>query len=137
MPLEVQIVSPERVLFEGDADMVVCRPSDGDIAFLPGHVPFLGALGDDPVRVLLPDGSEQAAAVHGGFVEMSNDHVVVLSDLAELKEQIDVARAQQAKERAEEQLGRDARRRGRPSRTAPGRHEDPRRDRALTERPGR
>ena len=108
MPLEVQIVSPERVLFEGDADMVVCRPSDGDIAFLPGHVPFLGALGDDPVRVLLPDGSEQAAAVHGGFVEMSNDHVVVLSDLAELKEQIDVARAQQAKERAEEQLGRDA-----------------------------
>ena len=108
MPLEVQVVSPERVLYEGEADMVVCRPADGDIAFLPGHVPFLGALGDDPVRILLVGGGEQAFAVHGGFVEMSNDRVTVLSDLAEAKEQIDVPRAQQAKAHAEEALGRDA-----------------------------
>ncbi|MET0628182.1 MAG: ATP synthase F1 subunit epsilon [Acidimicrobiia bacterium] len=108
MPLAVQVVSPERVLYEGEADMVVCRPADGDIAFLPGHVPFLGALGDDPVRILLVGGGEQAFAVHGGFVEMSNDRVTVLSDLAEAKEQIDVPRAQQAKARAEEALARDA-----------------------------
>ena len=43
----VQLVSPEQMLYEGEAEMVVCRPADGDIAFLPGHVPFLGALGDD------------------------------------------------------------------------------------------
>ena len=42
--LPVQVVSPERVLYSGDAEMVVCRTSDGEIAFLPGHVPFLGAL---------------------------------------------------------------------------------------------
>ena len=108
MPLDVQVVSPERVLYEGEADMVVCRPADGDIAFLPGHVPFLGALGIDPVRILLVGGGEQAFAVHGGFVEVSNDHVTVLSDLAEAEEQIDVERARVALARAEEALGRDA-----------------------------
>jgi F-type H+-transporting ATPase subunit epsilon len=87
--------------------MVVCRPADGEIAFLPGHVPFLGALSDDPVRILLPGGGEESAAVHGGFVEMSHDHVVVLSDLAELREQIDVPRAEAAKRAADEALGRD------------------------------
>ncbi|MET0420073.1 MAG: ATP synthase F1 subunit epsilon [Acidimicrobiia bacterium] len=113
MPLDVQVVSPERVLFEGVADMVVCRPADGDIAFLPGHVPYLGALDVGAVRVILnPEAAqssgqgagEVAFAVHGGFVEVSNDHVTVLSDLAEAKDQIDVARAQQAKASAEAAL---------------------------------
>ena len=53
--------------------MVVCRPTDGEIAFLPGHVPFVGALGIDPVRIILPGDGEVAAAVHGGFVEVSDD----------------------------------------------------------------
>ena len=108
MPLAVQLVSPERILFEGEAEMVVCRPVDGEIAFLAGHVPYLGALRDDPVRILMAGGAETAIAVHGGFVEVSNDHVVVLSDLAELKEDIDVARAERAKQAAEETLARDA-----------------------------
>jgi len=107
MPLAVQLVSPERILFEGEAEMVVCRPVDGEIAFLAGHVPYLGALRDDPVRILMAGGAETAIAVHGGFVEVSNDHVVVLSDLAELKEQIDVPRAEAAKRAAEETLARD------------------------------
>ena len=70
-------------------------------------MPFLGALRDDPVRIVIPGGAEEAFAVHGGFVEVSNDHVVVLSDLAELKEQIDVPRAEAAKRSAEEILSRD------------------------------
>jgi F-type H+-transporting ATPase subunit epsilon len=107
MPLAVQLVSPERILFDGEADMVVCRPVDGEIAFLAGHVPFLGALRDDPVRIVMAGGGETAFAVHGGFVEVSDDHVVVLSDLAELKEQIDVPRAEAAKRAAEEILARD------------------------------
>lgn len=107
MPLAVQLVSPERILFEGEAEMVVCRPVDGEIAFLAGHVPYLGALRDEPVRILMAGGAETAIAVHGGFVEVSNDHVVVLSDLAELKEQIDVPRAEAAKRAAEETLARD------------------------------
>jgi F0F1-type ATP synthase epsilon subunit len=51
--LHVEIVSPERVLYSGDGDMVVARAADGDIAFLPGHAPFIGALSIAPVRVLL------------------------------------------------------------------------------------
>jgi F-type H+-transporting ATPase subunit epsilon len=104
--LHVQVVSPEQVLFEGDGEMVVCRTTDGEIAFLPGHMPLLGALGTAAVRVILPDG-EQKIAAHEGFVEVSGSHVVVLSDVAELPEQIDVARAQEAKARAEAALASD------------------------------
>ena len=108
MALVAQLVSPERVLYEGEADMVVCRTSDGEIAFLPGHVPFVGALGIAKVRILLPDKGEVAAAVHGGFVEVSHDTVTILSDVAELPGQIDVVRAQTAKERAEREVASDA-----------------------------
>jgi F-type H+-transporting ATPase subunit epsilon len=102
--LHVQVVSPERVLYGGDAEMVVCRTSDGEIAFLPGHVPFLGALSIAKVRALLPGGTDQVIAVHRGFVEMSHDDVTVLSDVAELPEEIDVQRARAAKEQAEAEL---------------------------------
>ena len=104
MPLNVEVVSPERVLYSGEADMLVCRTSEGEIAFLPGHVPFLGALGIGVVRSLLPDHGEQAVAVHGGFVEVSNDTVTILSDVAELASQIDVNRARQAQETAQSAL---------------------------------
>jgi len=103
--LHVSVVSPESILYEGEAEMVVCRPVDGEIAFLPGHEPFVGALGGFPVRVIRGEGQpEIAIAVHGGFVEFSHDTVTVLSDVAELPEQIDVVRAQTAKEAAERRL---------------------------------
>jgi len=101
VPLHVEIVSPERVLYSGEGDMVVARAISGDIAFLPGHAPYVGALNVGPVRVILPQHGETAAAVHGGFVNVSNDRVIVLSDVAELPEQIDVDRARAAKARAE------------------------------------
>lgn len=104
--LHVEVVSPEQVLYSGEGEMVVCRTAEGDIAFLPGHAPFLGALGVAKVRVIAP-GGEQAVAVHAGFVEVSNNRVVVLSDVAELPEQIDVARAQTAKSCAEAALAAD------------------------------
>jgi F-type H+-transporting ATPase subunit epsilon len=103
----VQIVSPEDILFEGEAEMVVCRSTSGEIAFLNGHQPYLGALADAPVRVLFPGSGEQAAAVHGGFVQMTGERLVVLSDLAELKEQIDVARAEHARASAQATLSHD------------------------------
>ncbi|HEY8216367.1 MAG TPA: F0F1 ATP synthase subunit epsilon [Acidimicrobiia bacterium] len=106
--LHVQVVSPEQVLYEGEAEMVVCRTADGDIAFLPGHAPLLGALDVAKVRAILPDGTEHVVAVHGGFVEVSRDRVIVLSDVAELPHQIDVPRARDAKERAEAALAIDA-----------------------------
>src|SRR2546430_13385275 len=87
--------------------MVVCRTSEGEIAFLPGHVPFLGALGIGVVRILLPQQGEQSAAVHGGVVEVANHRVIVLSDVAELADQIDVDRARRAPEPAEGGLATD------------------------------
>jgi F-type H+-transporting ATPase subunit epsilon len=101
VPLQVELVSPERILFTGDADMVIARTSDGDIAFMPGHTPFVGTLGIGAVKIHLTGGGEETAAVHGGFVEVYEDHVIVLSDVAELASQIDEERARRALERME------------------------------------
>jgi F-type H+-transporting ATPase subunit epsilon len=101
VPLQVELVSPERILWSGEADMVVARTSDGDIAFLTGHSPFIGALGIGAVSIRGTDGSEERAAVHGGFVEVSGDRVTILSDVAELAGDIDAARARRALEEAE------------------------------------
>ena len=103
----VELVSPEDKLWEGEAEMVVCRSTEGDIAFAAGHEPFLGALADHPVRIILAGEGEQAAAVHGGFVQMSGTSLVVLSDLAELEENIDKGRAEHAKRVAEEALAKN------------------------------
>ena len=109
MTLHVELVSPERILWTGEAEWVIARTIEGgEIAFLTGHAPFVGALDIGRVVIREDDGSEQVVAVHGGFVEVSHDRVTILSDVAELKDQIDVARARAAKERAEAQLKGDA-----------------------------
>ena len=100
--LRVELVSPERVLFSGEAKQVITRTLDGgEIAFLPGHISFLGALTENHTRIYLSDGNVQDLAVHGGFVEVAPDHVTILSDSAELAEAIDIKRARAALERAE------------------------------------
>jgi len=96
--VDVELVSPEQVLYQGG----------GDIAFEDNHAPFLGALADWPARVKFEDGTQAWFAVHGGFVEVSNNKVIILSDVAELAGDIDVARATEAKARAEEALRADA-----------------------------
>ncbi len=102
MALHVELVSPERILYSGDAEMVICRTvGGGELAFLAGHTPLLGALEIELVRVKTTEGNEEAAAVHGGFVHVRDDNVIVLSDVAELASQVDVERARRAKERAE------------------------------------
>ena len=106
--MEVQLVSPERILYAGEAVGVLARTIEGgDIAFLPGHAPFIGALGIHTVVVHPTDGTVVVVAVHGGFVEVSGDRVTILSDVAELPDQIDAARAEAAKARAEEALRAD------------------------------
>lgn len=108
MALQVELVSPERILWSGEADMVVARTSEGDIAFLTGHAPFIGALGIGAVSVTPSGGgAEVRAAVHGGFVEVSDNRVTILSDVAELANDIDVARAEQALAEAERAMQMD------------------------------
>lgn len=104
-PMTVEVVSPERVLYSGEATMVITRTlGGGEIAFQPGHAAFLGALTECHTRVYLTSGEVEDIAVHGGFVEVSSNKVSILSDAAELGSQIDVERAQRAKDRAEETL---------------------------------
>jgi F-type H+-transporting ATPase subunit epsilon len=104
MALQVELVSPERILYSGEADMVIARTvGGGDIAFLPGHAPFVGALEIATVTIRSGSGDE-VVAVHGGFVEVSNDTVTILSDVAELASQIDVERARAAMGKADERV---------------------------------
>jgi F-type H+-transporting ATPase subunit epsilon len=105
--MQVEVVSPERVLYSGEATMVITRTlGGGEIAFLPGHAPFLAALTENHTRIATESGAQVDVAVHGGFVEVSSNKVSILSDVAELGETIDVARAQQAREQAEERIRR-------------------------------
>lgn len=107
--LRVELVSPEKVLFSGEATMVVTRTlGGGDIAFMAGHAPFLAALTENHTRIYLVDGSVQDVAVHGGFVQVTGDKVSILSDVAELAAGVDVPRAQRSRDAAEAALRADA-----------------------------
>ncbi len=105
---QVDIVSPEKVLFSGEANMVITRTlGGGEIAFQAGHQPFVGALVENHTRIFLADGKVQDVAVHRGFVEVSSGEttkISLLTDVAELAEDIDVGRAKAALERHEETL---------------------------------
>jgi F-type H+-transporting ATPase subunit epsilon len=110
MPMQVELVSPEKILWSGEADMVITRTvGGGDIAFLPGHAPFVGALGIGAMTIRPTDGADEHVAVHGGFVEVSGTPeqgttVTILSDVAEMQDHIDYDWAVQSREEAEAAL---------------------------------
>ena len=106
-PLIVEVVSPEAVLYSGEADMVITRTlGGGEVAFQAGHAAFLGALVENHTRVFQTDGTVQDIAIHRGFVEVSGNptRVSILSDTAELAQDIDVERAKEALERHRQML---------------------------------
>ncbi len=99
--MQVELVSVERPIWSGEATAVYARTAEGEIGVLPGHTPLLGALAPGwLVRILHADGVEQRVAVHGGFLSVRADGVSVLAEMAENADEIDVARARQALERA-------------------------------------
>lgn len=107
--LNVQVVSPESVSYTGEASMVVARTVEGgDIAFQPGHIPFIGILQVWSVDVVKEDGSRDTFAVHRGFVQVSDADITILSDVSEAKDEIDVPRAERALAEAEQALSADA-----------------------------
>ena len=110
--LHVEVVSAAREVWSGEATQVLARTSEGDIGILPGHAPLLGALADGGVvRVLLSGGGEVVAAVHGGFLSVTEQGVTVLAEVAELSEDIDAPRARAALDRASGEDDVQARRR--------------------------
>jgi F-type H+-transporting ATPase subunit epsilon len=100
MPLLLKIITPERVVLEQSVDEVTAKAIDGEFAVLPNHEPLVSALGIDVLRYK-SNGTESFVSIIGGLLEVNNNEVTVLSDAAELDTEIDMARAHQAKERAE------------------------------------
>ncbi len=108
MTFQVELVSPEAISYSGEAEMVIARTLEGgDIAFQPGHVPFIGVLAVWSVDVVRPDGNRDTIAVHQGFVQVAGTRVSILSDVSEPSADIDVERARAAKDNAEAALTTD------------------------------
>ncbi len=103
MPIRCEIVSQDRMVFEGNADMVVLQGSGGEMGILPKHAPLLSTLGYGVLKVRYAN-KEEVFTVAGGVVEVQPDIITVLADAAENVEEIDISRAEAAKNRAEEML---------------------------------
>jgi F-type H+-transporting ATPase subunit epsilon len=103
MPLHLEVITPERKVYEDDVDMVVAPASEGYVGILPHHAPLFTTLGPGEFKVK-KGGVEEVLAVFGGFMDVRGDRVVVLTDAAEPAEEIDANRAQQARERAQQIL---------------------------------
>jgi F-type H+-transporting ATPase subunit epsilon len=103
MTIRCEIVSQDHLVFEGDADIVVLPGIDGEMGILPNHAPLLSTLEMGVIKVRLGN-QEEIFTVTGGVVEVQPDIVTILADAAENVDEIDVARAEEAKKRAEELL---------------------------------
>ena len=100
----LRIGTPDGLLFEGEAERVVCRSITGDLAILARHCNFCTALGMGEASVVMADGSRRTAACIGGMISVMNGSCSLLATTWELKEDIDVHRADVAKQKAEEKL---------------------------------
>jgi len=101
--LRLELATPTRLVVSREVEEVVAPGSEGYFGIWPGHAPFLTTLGTGEVTYRI-GGEERGVAVHGGFAEVGGARVILLADTAELPEEIEVARAQRARERAEQRL---------------------------------
>lgn len=99
----LQIISPTRIFFDGDATMVEMKTSEGEIGVLAGHIPLTAILTPGVMKIHQEDGMKEAA-LHDGFVEIRKDKVTVLAESCEWPDEIDLNRAEEAKERAENRI---------------------------------
>ena len=103
MPLRLEVITPERVVYTDDVDMVIAPATDGYVGILPHHAPLLTTLGPGEFRVK-KGGVEEVLAVFGGFMDVRGDRVTVLTEDAEHAEDIDAKQAQEARDRAQQAL---------------------------------
>jgi len=101
--MHVEVVTAERKLYSGEADAVQAPGSEGQLGILPRHAALLTTLASGGLRIGLA-GAEETIYVSGGFLEVSNNNVTVLADAAEHAEDIDQARAEEARRLAQERL---------------------------------
>ena len=101
--IQLEVVTPERRVLAESVDMVTVPGFGGELGILPGHTPLISQL-QTGVLTYTKDGKSFPLHVSGGFVEVRDDHVSVLAEIAERPEEIDAARAKQSRERLEKQL---------------------------------
>jgi F-type H+-transporting ATPase subunit epsilon len=101
--LRLKVVSQHEQLFSGEVDIVLAPGVDGQLGILPNHAPLITQLAIGELRTRVGD-EEYAFAVHGGFMHVLPDEVIVLADLAERVDEIDIERAEAARQRALEML---------------------------------
>jgi F-type H+-transporting ATPase subunit epsilon len=101
--LDVHVVTPERELWTGEADMIVAQTVEGQLGVLPGHAPLLAQLDIGPLRVK-SDGDEIRAVLDGGFLHVQSDRVIVLAEHAEMEGEIDVERERSRREELERRV---------------------------------
>jgi F-type H+-transporting ATPase subunit epsilon len=101
--IKLDVVTAERVVYAEEVDMVVAPGVEGQLGILPHHAPLMTTLQAGELRIR-KGGEEISLAISGGFLEVRPDRVVVLADAAERAEEIDIARAEEAKRRAQERL---------------------------------
>ncbi|MGB2583427.1 MAG: F0F1 ATP synthase subunit epsilon [Dehalococcoidia bacterium] len=102
--LSLEIVTAERLVYSADVDVIIAPGIEGQLGILPQHAPLMTMLQPGELMVR-QDGEEHSIFVSGGFLEVQGDKVTVLADTAERAEEIDVARAEEAKLRAEQRIG--------------------------------
>jgi F-type H+-transporting ATPase subunit epsilon len=103
MPLHLEIVTPERLAYEDDVDMVLVPGIDGELGILPHHTPLVSLLGVGELKIR-KSGSEESFAIAGGFLQVRPDKVVVMAETADLASEIDLEKAQEARREAERAL---------------------------------
>ncbi|MGN1205066.1 MAG: ATP synthase F1 subunit epsilon [Lachnospiraceae bacterium] len=99
----LRIITPDRVFYEGTVDMVEFNTTEGEIGVLPGHIPMTVII--KPGILKITEGEQvKEAALHSGFVEILPDKMTILAEIVEWPGEIDLERAQAAKQRAEERI---------------------------------
>lgn len=100
--LQAELVSAERRVWSGECTMVTTRTTEGKIGIMPRHEPMLALLVEGRITFHLEDGREEHGAVSGGFLSVSSNQVEIIAEVAEMGDEIDVARAEAALARAQE-----------------------------------
>jgi F-type H+-transporting ATPase subunit epsilon len=104
MTLNLKIATPEKVIYENEVDQVSIPTMEGEITVLPHHIPLISVLAAGELRIKDKDG-DHVMALAGGFLEVrANNELVILADNAERVDEIDIERAEKARQRAEEQM---------------------------------
>jgi F-type H+-transporting ATPase subunit epsilon len=103
VPIQLEIVTPERLVYQDEVDSVNVPGVEGELGILPHHAPLVSTLGYGELRIR-KGGAEESFAIVGGFVQVRPDKVVVMAETADLASEIDLERAREARREAERAL---------------------------------